>query len=206
MRTVRRPLDAVLSELAQWYRARGLAARIQVPLPARGLLDQDLQRRGWTFREDVAVLTTRLDLLLGTARPDRPGLRIGSAPAPDSAWLGAYHYRGSDRLPSGAVELLARHDRVAFLSARHHPGGEVVAVARAVVDDEWLGVTAVDVAPRWRRRGVATALLVATARWAVGHGARRCYLQVSADNVAASALYTGLGFHQHHTYRYREAP
>lgn len=38
--------------------------------------------------------------------------------------------------------------------------------------------------------------------WAGTHGADRCVLQVSVTNDRALALYAGLGFREHHRYRY----
>jgi ribosomal protein S18 acetylase RimI-like enzyme len=43
-------------------------------------------------------------------------------------------------------------------------------------------------------------------RWGIERGARRTHLEVSRDNVAALALYEGLGYHTHHFYRYRSEP
>ncbi len=43
--------------------------------------------------------------------------------------------------------------------------------------------------------------------WAADvHAATHSYLQVSADNDAALALYERLGYWRHHTYRYRTEP
>lgn len=206
LRSLRRPLDPVLAEVADWYAQRNLPPRIQVPLPAAAALDGALGQRGWTTADDVTVLTARLDLLPTRTPARRPlGLRleVSDRPAPD--WLGAYRYRG-EPLPPGAADLLARHDRVAFLTVWDEADGEVVAVGRAAVDDEWLGLTALDVAPGHRRRGVASAIVAAAAAWAADQGARRCYLQVSDDNRGALAFYSALGFHPHHSYRYRDAP
>ena len=229
LRTARRPLADVLEEVTDWYAGHGLPARIQVPLPAGAALDRALDQLGWSQVEDVAVLTTRLDLLLTRAarRGARPGrtvdadadadpdadpdadadLDVAWTALPDEAWLAAYHYRGGP-LPAGAAALLGRHERAAFFRVRE-PGGPdrpVRAIARAVVDDGWLGLTAVEVAPAVRRRGVATRIVGAAAAWAVALGAQRCYLQVSEDNTAALAFYARLGLHRHHAYRYRVAP
>ncbi|MGH3097217.1 MAG: GNAT family N-acetyltransferase [Streptosporangiales bacterium] len=46
-----------------------------------------------------------------------------------------------------------------------------------------------------RRRGIARALLSAAIAKSTGAGCRQIALRVEADNAAALALYTGLGFH-----------
>jgi ribosomal protein S18 acetylase RimI-like enzyme len=57
----------------------------------------------------------------------------------------------------------------------------------------------------YRRRGLAARVLRALAGWGATNGATRCYLQVEDTNVAARALYGGLGFARHHRYRLRTA-
>jgi len=69
-----------------------------------------------------------------------------------------------------------------------------------VVDDDWLGLSLIEVAPQAQRRGLARHVMAGLAGWAAGHGARRAYLQVEADNDAALALYATLGFTTHHRY------
>jgi N-acetylglutamate synthase len=97
-----------------------------------------------------------------------------------------------------------------FASVRDD-AGSVLAIARGSVDQAadgvpWLGVTAVEVHPSARRRGLGGLILGGLAAWAAGHGARCCYLQVGADNAPALALYARHGFVEHHTYQYRLAP
>ncbi len=48
--------------------------------------------------------------------------------------------------------------------------------------------------PGRRRRGVARALLDAAQRLAFAHGARKAFLEVAHDNIAAIALYERAGF------------
>ncbi len=48
--TPRRPLPELLAEAGRFYAERGLPLQIQVPLPARGLLDAELAGRCWTLR------------------------------------------------------------------------------------------------------------------------------------------------------------
>ena len=131
------------------------------------------------------------------------GAPVSLADAPDDDWLAAYHYRGGP-LPDFARQLLVRHDTVSFASVRLD--GRTVAIARGSVDEGWLGITSVEVAPDYRRQGLATALVARLAGWALGHGARQSYLQVDEGNEAALAFYDRLGFIPHHRYHYRAEP
>lgn len=206
LRTLRRPLDEALADLSAWYRGHGLAPMIQVPLPAAAALDRALDARGWTYPEDVDVLVARLDLLLRAlgARPAPAGIQTSIVSDPDADWLTSYHYRGGV-LPASAAALLVRHDTRGF-ATMHDTHGSVLGSARGVVDDGWLGLTALEVAPPHRRRGLAGLASAALAHWARDRGAVRCYVQVSAGNTAALALYRRLGFYEHHSYRYRIPP
>lgn len=62
---------------------------------------------------------------------------------------------------------------------------------------------ALEIAPAHRRRGLARHLTVAAARWAQGQGAAQFSLLVTATNVAANALYAGLGLAEVGHYHYR---
>jgi GNAT superfamily N-acetyltransferase len=194
--TPTRALPQLLAEVSTFYRDRGLPVQIQIPLPARGLLDTELATRCWTIERPTIVLTRPI----GAGDIDTS---IELAEAPSAEWLAAYHYRGGP-LPDHAVALLTRHDCVRFASVTI--AGQVIGIARGTVDDGWLGVTSVEVDPRHRRAGHASALMSALAYWAVGEQAHNCYLQVDVDNHGALALYQRLGFTEHHRYHYRIAP
>jgi N-acetylglutamate synthase len=47
--------------------------------------------------------------------------------------------------------------------------------------------------------------MAALHRWGAERGAQWVYLQVSADNAPARALYRKAGFIEHHRYHYRSA-
>ena len=195
--TPRRPLPDLLAEAGRFYAERGLRLQVQVPLPARGLLDAELAGRCWTVERPTVMLTAPLGHPAGAGEP------VELAPTPSAAWLASYHYRGGP-LPEHAVRLLTRHDRVRFASLSRD--GSVAGIARGAVDEGWLGVTAVEVAPEHRRSGVASALMRALQDWGRQQGATACYLQVDEGNSGALALYQRLGFTEHHRYHYRLAP
>jgi len=122
---------------------------------------------------------------------------------PTRAWLDHYHYWGQ-RLPPIARQLLVSAPFQAFASIRRN--GRIVAIGRVAVADGWGGLTAVEVHPGHRRTGLATAITAALAAAAAAHGAASLYLQVTAGNQAARALYARAGFTEHHGYHYRVAP
>jgi GNAT superfamily N-acetyltransferase len=125
------------------------------------------------------------------------------AASPDDAWLAGYRHRGA-ALPPVAVDVLTSAEDAVFASVRLAPApAPLAAVARGVLTDGWLGVTAVTVAEEHRRQGLATAVMAALQGWAAGRGAHSVYLQVVGSNTAARALYRRAGFIEHHRYHYR---
>jgi GNAT superfamily N-acetyltransferase len=196
------PLDEALATVTAWYGERGLPGRFTIPTPARELLDGALTARGWRPYNPTTVLTADLEVVLRRLPADDRPVTIEPAPGPD--WLGLYHYRGGSSLPPVARALLAGPPVVGFAVLRE--GGRPVAIARGSVDEGWVGVTAVEVDPDHRRRGLGTAVMRAILDWGRGRGATSTYLQVADDNAGALALYDSLGFARHHGYHYTVAP
>jgi ribosomal protein S18 acetylase RimI-like enzyme len=60
----------------------------------------------------------------------------------------------------------------------------------------------VHVAQGARRGGLARSLCEALLSWATERGATRAYVQVLAENTAATRLYESMGFGVHHRSRY----
>jgi N-acetylglutamate synthase len=212
-----RPLDAALAAVTGWYRARALSPMIAVPLPmeragvtaegsALHCFDNQLSERSWLTRPGPAyVMTADLAAVpTATTLPDGATFRVDAAP--DDAWLGTYHYRGQRRQPAVSRTVLMSAPSQVFASIRAGAGDEVLAIGRLSVDDGWAGITAVEVNPAHRRRGLGTALTLAVCAEAARRAARRVFLQVETDNEAALALYERCGFSCSHRYHYRVAP
>lgn len=195
-------LDDALDEVGRWYAGFGLPARFALPAPARDDLRELLDGRGWTPSWGARVMVADLAHLPATDTRGAPDVAI--APEPSSGWEAAYHYRGAVALPLAGRRLLVRADVVGF--AEVVVEGQVVAIGRGTVVDGWLGITAVEVHPSHRRRGLATQVLAALAGWARDHGADRAYLQVELTNDVAAAMYRRVGFRDHHTYAYLDPP
>jgi ribosomal protein S18 acetylase RimI-like enzyme len=195
-----RPLPDAVAEVACWYAQRGLQPRAQVPAPGAEAADAAFDAAGWERSEDNVVLVAPL---AGWGPPSAP---VDLAPAPDEAWLTGYRYRGTP-LPPVAREVLVNADDPVFASVRCAPASApLAAVARGVVVDGWLCVTAVTVDDAYRRRGLATAVMAALGAWARERGGHSCVLQVASSNGGALALYERLGFTEHHRYHYRLGP
>jgi GNAT superfamily N-acetyltransferase len=191
------PLPAAVAAVTRWYDERGLRPCAQLPGVQSRAADAAFAAAGWERDEDVLVLTAPIG-------PPRPvAVPVELAAAPDEAWLTGYRYRGSE-LPPVAVEVLTSAEDAVFASVRlAPPPAPLAAVARGVLTDGWLGVTAVTVAEEHRRRGLATAVMDSLQGWAAERGAHSVYLQVVAGNAPARALYRRAGFIEHHRYHYR---
>lgn len=78
--------------------------------------------------------------------------------------------------------------------------------AFAALHEDICMVHAVEVLPAHRRHGMAQWMMRAAAFWAQTRGARHISVLCVADNIAANALYTALGFVETGRYHYRIAP
>ena len=119
---------------------------------------------------------------------------------PDQAWLARYRYRGR-ALPAVAVRLLTSAPWQAFGSVR--ADGKTIAIGRVAGAGDWAGLTAIEVDPRCRRRGLGAAVTGALAAHAASRGVGNLYLQVTDGNAVARSLYCRMGFADHHAYHYR---
>jgi ribosomal protein S18 acetylase RimI-like enzyme len=189
------PLDDALARVREWYADQGLPALFQIALPCCATLDRDLQQRGWEPYNFSSMLIAQVADVLATT-PDGLAPQVVLDDGPDADWLAAYNYRG-DSLPAGAERTLRAGDRPLF--ARIEADGRIVAIARFSLSGAWVGVTAVEVDPALRRRGLAGHLMREGLRQL---SADACYLQVADSNAPALALYDRLGFFRHHAYHY----
>jgi ribosomal protein S18 acetylase RimI-like enzyme len=190
----RRPIADALAEVTDWYRTRNLPVMIQVPVGHR--LDLSLSKRGWAIRPGPALVMTA----------DLAGIPAAEASfdaEPDDGWLRRYNYRGSV-LPPIAKTVLLSAPRQYFASIRRD--GETIAIARLSLDGDLAGLTAIEVAPAYRRHGLGTTITAAACTQARAQGAKQVFLQVASDNTPARTLYARLNFHPSHEYHYRVAP
>ncbi|MFI7588530.1 GNAT family N-acetyltransferase [Spongisporangium articulatum] len=202
------PLDVAVLEVTDWYSDRGMTPLAATPHPtideedAGQLLAAAEAFRAAGWQEVPGAGATVLTAPTGEVRAPRDlpaGLTLDLLEAPDAAWLARYHYRG-EAVPPVGRELLASAPEQVFAAVRD--GGTTVAVARGSLARRWAGVTAVEVDPAYRRRGLGAALVARLGEWAWQHRAAAVYVQVGEGNEAGFALYGAAGFETHHTYAY----
>jgi len=202
------PLADAVAEVCRWYTARGLPAMVSVAYPIGDPLaspvDRFLAGLGWPARSGAATVMTAASAAVADAAADAAAaVRVDLDAEPDEPWLARYRFRGQP-LPPIARRLLLSAPWQRFASVRE--AGRTIAVGRVAVAAGWAGLTAVEVDPAHRRRGLARAVTGVLAAAAVDRGAAGLYLQVEDDNAAARALYRQAGFADHHGYHYRVAP
>lgn len=198
--------DAVpMAEIQDFYARHRLPVRLLLPErignPALKLISAD----GWELGQEIVVM--QRDLALPPEIPGAGELVFRIDEQPDENWLDLYHFRGQP-LPRRALELLrTRIDGKMGFGRLQTPDGETVAITRGTLTGTgdgrvFLGYSAVEVAPAWRRRGLGTRLGAEMLRWGADNGADEAYLQVIASNTAGIGLYGKLGFGEHHRHRY----
>lgn len=193
-----------LNEIREFYRQQNLPTRIL--LPDRIARSAERACATWKRGADIVVMTRSLAALNPIDLPKGFAFRVDDQP--DEAWLNMYHFRGKP-LPAHALNLLRSTIDGHMSFGRLTYGDETVAITRGTVTSSedgrmWLGYSAVEVVPAYRRRGLGTALGNAMLHWGQSCGASSAYLQVIAANTAGIGLYNTLGFIEHHRHRYAE--
>lgn len=175
-------------EIKEFYRRHNLPALILVPERIAPAIPGD--------GPEIIVMTHPLDNV-----SEIDDVHAEFLDQPDDDWLELYHFRGK-ALPRHALELLRTTIDGRMCFGRIKRDGKTVAITRGTITDSCLGYSAVEVAPEYRRQGLATELGAAMLAWGKAHGAHTAYLQVIESNAAGIGLYHKLGFVEHHRHKY----
>jgi N-acetylglutamate synthase len=183
------PLDVPtgndVGALIDWYAARAAAPLVAAP-------DRLL-------RIPLGVPTDAENLVMtGDVTAQRPST-VAITARPDDEWLSLYRRDVPVDVLTAVID-----GEVAFATTA---GGAVGRAAITTAPDatRWVGLSAVHVVEAARRRGMARELCKALLAWGADRGATRAYVQVLADNTAATGLYESMGFSVHHRSRYVDA-
>ena len=183
------PTGTDLSALIDWYAARGVAPLIAAP---------DRLFRvppGVSTEAENLVMTGDVTAMAATAATGFSEA-VAIAARPDDDWQSLYRRD----VPVDVLTAVVGGE-VAFATTAGAAVGRA-AVTTAPDGTRWVGLSAVRVAEAARRRGLARELCEALLAWGADRGATRTYVQVLADNTAATRLYESMGFSAHHRSRY----
>jgi len=197
-----------IDKIVEFYRDRAMPVQLLIPerigKPALHLVERNPD--AWELGPEIITMTRSLDDLPDTPEHSTATFRIDTEP--DDAWLDMYHFRGQPLPPEALAELAEEIDgELGFGRLLAHEGKDTIAITRGTItssDDGrvWLGYSAVEVAPDYRRQGLGTALGAHMLHWGASRGATDAYLHVLATNDAGIGLYDKLGFVEHHRHRY----
>lgn len=165
-------------------------------LPGQDELDAELVAQGYRLHEPSVFYAAPVPAMIGEQSHMAAAYRCHCRPAiMEEIWA------------QGGIgpERLAIMDRVSvpkqLLMSR--AGDRPCATAFAAVDRDVAMIHAIEVLPQYRRKGCATLIVEAAARWASENGAEWLTLAVTEANAGARALYERLGMTQVGSYHYR---
>lgn len=194
-----RVLDERVEACERWYRERGRPVLFRMTPYSEPGLDETLAARGYE-RANPTLVLQRVPAGL---TPRLEGLFLEGAPLHE--WLGRYaRFTGIPATPAPMRSIIEKsagrpmHGLVWTAAPRR-----AVACGLGLLEGEFMGLFDLVVDPVERRKGYGEELVRRLSAWGVGHGAGRVYLQVTADNAPALALYRKLGFERSYTYWYR---
>ncbi len=198
-----RGITTAVDEIEGWYRARNLTPRFQVFDGTDPDLVADLDGRGWIVGEASLVMAADICIVTSSARggtSDPPwGTTVELTDRPPEAFRALV----GDDARMAEVTTAQLPQRFVIVADEHH---RTLGGGMTTIDGPWMAIQAMKTLPEARRRGVASAIISALVGSAVESGARHAWLQVTADNDGAIALYRKLGFEVVHGYRYHVAP
>ncbi len=191
------PVAAAADRIIAHAAAHGIEPRASVVIGSES--EQALRALGWTetyVRTDVLV--TRLGSLLGD-RPADPRVAVAERLSRD--WEGAYRLSRPSHVDRELLRRILQGPSPCGF-AGISVAGDLIAIGRGQVSNDWLGLASLWTAPEHRRHGLAGAVMAGLGHWAARCGARQVYLQVASENEGARRAYERSGFTLHHRYLY----
>jgi ribosomal protein S18 acetylase RimI-like enzyme len=194
------PLAEKVDHCVRFYQSVSLPAIFRMlPFSQPPELDAYLESLGWSKFEPTLVL--RADVRAAT----RVSVALDAVEMVDvPRW---------EEMAAGLLDLAGDALSAAIERAHSYPlphvgaiirrQGEVAACGLAKLEDAHAGLFAVNIAPTHRRQGLGRTIVGALLAEASRRGSQIAYLQVTADNEAALALYRVFGFEPVYDYWYR---
>jgi ribosomal protein S18 acetylase RimI-like enzyme len=194
------PIDEKIEYCVVFYARAGLPAIFRMlPFSQPPELDAVLERAGWGAFERTLVLNAGLP---DFRPPPIPDVEVEIVEPPAWELLAAPLLKIDAEALQRLVARAANHP-LPHAGALLRRDGEVVACGLAKLEDAHVGLFAVHTAEAWRGQGFGRAIVAKLLDEAKRRGAKRAYLQVTADNAPALTLYRRFGFTSSHEYWYR---
>jgi ribosomal protein S18 acetylase RimI-like enzyme len=196
-------LDRALDYVESLYQACDITPCFHIsPAAQPADLDARLGARGYVVRSPTLVQFAEVADVLDRL-PEAP-INLNISSAPDDDWMD-FWWSIDGRGGSAEQQATARGilNRGRALYAVVPSGGPIKAIGRLALVDDWAGLYCLAVDQRFRRQGLALAVIRGLLQEATTVGIRRVFLQVVADNEPARALYERLGFRTVSQYHYR---
>jgi GNAT superfamily N-acetyltransferase len=199
------PVAAKIAHCEALYARHGLPMLFRItPFDRPGDLEAALAARGYAAFEETLVMATPL-----AAAPPMPPLAaditLTDVDPHDFADV-VGDLRGTPGPEREAHRERLAHSLLPKRMVALRAGGDIACAGQIVLDGELAGIFDVVTAEAARGRGHATLACAALLSWAVREGALAAYLQVSANNAPAVAVYRRFGFATLYTYHYRGRP
>ena len=198
------PIAEKIAHCERLYASQGLPALFRItPFVHPGTLDRDLADRGY-FEFDRTLVQTAL-LESPPAYVDPPQVEL-HAPLIEGFVEAVGEMRGSP-----AAQRIAHLERLAQSPLDVHAvvarrGGKTVGAGLLCIDGALAGVFDIATVTPLQGQGIGTAIVSALITRAWERGVRQAFMQVTADNAPAIALYRKFGFSTIYTYHYRARP
>jgi ribosomal protein S18 acetylase RimI-like enzyme len=200
----RTPFDVgkALDYVENLYEAHGITPSFQItPAVQPTDLDDHLEARGYQVRTPTLVQYAEISEVLAKLPSPSVGVNISSAPSDD--WMDLWWSidgRGGSTEQAAARKILDRGTAVYAVVPEGRPAR---GIGRLALVEDTAGLYCLAVDERFRRQGIALAVIQGLLQKATSVGARWVWLCVLADNEPARALYDRLGFRTVSEYHYR---
>jgi ribosomal protein S18 acetylase RimI-like enzyme len=192
------PLDEAIAAAEAQNRAWGQPAIFQIS-PADTALDAALAARGYRGEARSPIMAASAETVAEAGRGKRMALKVR---APLVVLEELWNAGGIGPARRAVMARTAAPKEIVML----REDDRVAAAAFVAVRDGIAVMSALLVAPPFRRRGLGREAVAAAARIGLGLGAHTIAFSVEGENAPAIALYEGLGLEQVSKYHYRVAP